>query len=77
MEAISIRPVTLKEVRDNEIIVSGERADEMVWCRTCGMVVEEAIEVPCPGRRVKDIIAELTEGLDFPDPPQQTEENRP
>jgi hypothetical protein len=67
LEAFSVRPVKLKEVKGDEIVVTGEKVPEVVWCRVCGMPVDEIIDTPCPGRRVKDIIAELTEGLEFPD----------
>jgi hypothetical protein len=71
LHAVSIRPVKVKEVRDDAIVVVGEEVQEQVGCLVCGMTVEEAVEVPsCPGRKVKDMVAELTEGLEFPEQPE-------
>lgn len=67
LEAISVRPVTVKEVKGDEIVLQGQKVPEMVGCRVCGMDISEAVDTPCPGRKVKDIIAELTEGLEFPE----------
>jgi hypothetical protein len=68
LQAISVRSVKLKEVREDAIVVVGDPIEEQIGCLVCGMTVEETIEVPsCPGRKVKDMVAELTEGLEFPD----------
>ena len=62
LQAITIQQVEIEDPSEPVKLKTSEPRITAVGCMVCGMVLDEAIEVPsCPGRSVKDMINEAFE----------------
>jgi hypothetical protein len=66
LQAITVQQVEVEDPNEPIKLRPSEPRITAVGCSVCGMVLDEALEVPCPGRSVKAMVNEWGDGLDFP-----------
>lgn len=74
LQAITVQEVEVMDAEEPVKLRPLEPKQVAVGCRICGMVLDEALVMPCPGRSVKEMVNDWAGGLDLPDLPDHPEE---